>query len=85
MDILYWVVFGLIAGSIANHIDPRPSKGGILGSIILGIVGAVVGGYLGSALFGVGVTGFNLTSFIIAVFGALIALFVGGQLMKGIK
>lgn len=85
MDILYWVIFGLIAGSIANYIDPRPSEGGIFGSIALGIVGAVVGGYLGSALFGVGVTGFNLTSFIVAVLGALAALFVGRQLMKGLK
>lgn len=83
MDILYWAFFGLIAGSIANHIDSRPSKGGILGSIVLGIVGAVVGGYLGSALLGVGVSGFNLTSFVVAVLGALIALFVGRQLMKG--
>ena len=85
MDILYWAIFGLIAGSIANAIDPRPSEGGILGSIVLGIVGAVIGGYLGSALLGVGVTGFNLTSFIVAVLGALVALFVGRQLMKGLK
>ncbi len=85
MDILYWAIFGLIAGSIANYIDPRPSEGGILGSIVLGTVGAVVGGYLGSALFGVGVTGFNVTSFVVAVVGALVALFVGRQLMKGLK
>lgn len=85
MDIVYWAVFGLIAGSIANYIDPRPSEGGILGSIVLGVVGAVVGGYLGSALLGVSVTGFNITSFVVAVVGALIALFVGRQLMKGLK
>ena len=85
MDILYWALFGLIAGGIANHIDPRPSEGGILGAIVLGIIGAVVGGYLGSTFFGVGVTGFNVTSFVLAVVGALVVLFVGRQLMKGLK
>jgi len=81
MDILYWIVFGLIAGAIANFIAPS-SKGGILGSIILGIVGAVVGGYLGKMFFGVGVTGFNVTSFVVAVAGALLVLFVGNLLMR---
>lgn len=76
MDLLFWIVFGVIAGSIANMIDPRPSRGGILGSMILGIAGAVVGGWIGSALFGVGVSGFNLSSFIVAVIGALIVLWV---------
>ena len=82
MDIIIWLVFGLIAGAIANSIDPRPSKGGIVGSIVLGIVGAVVGGYLGEMFFGVGVTGFNLMSFAVAVAGALLLLFVGRLLMK---
>lgn len=77
MDFLVWIVFGLIVGSIANMIDPRPSRYGILGSIILGIVGALVGGWLGSTLFGVGVTGFNINSFIVAIIGALLLLWVG--------
>ncbi|MBI2033018.1 MAG: GlsB/YeaQ/YmgE family stress response membrane protein [Candidatus Levybacteria bacterium] len=75
MDILAWAAFGLIAGTIANIIDPRPSSGGILGSMVLGIVGALVGGFLANLVFGVGVTGFNLTSFVVAVIGALIVLF----------
>lgn len=82
MTILYWIVFGLIAGSIANFIAPS-SQGGILGSIILGIIGAVVGGYLGEKFFSVGVTGFNLTSFMVAVAGSLLVLFVGRLVMRG--
>ncbi|PIS21359.1 GlsB/YeaQ/YmgE family stress response membrane protein [candidate division WWE3 bacterium CG_4_10_14_0_2_um_filter_42_7] len=81
MTILYWIVFGLIAGSIANFIAPS-SQGGILGSIILGIIGAVVGGYLGQRFFDVGVTGFNLTSFMVAVAGSLLVLFIGRLLMR---
>ncbi|HSW89640.1 MAG TPA: GlsB/YeaQ/YmgE family stress response membrane protein [Patescibacteria group bacterium] len=75
MGALYWIVFGLIAGSIANFLSPF-SKGGIIGSIILGILGAIVGGYLGERFFGVGVTGFNVMSFVVAVAGSLLLLFV---------
>jgi len=74
MEILAWAVFGLIAGSIANMIDPSPSRGGLLGSMILGIVGAVVGGFLANMFFGIGVSGFNLSSFIVAIVGSLIVL-----------
>lgn len=81
MSILYWVLFGLIVGFIANFIGPV-SRGGIFGSIILGIVGAIVGGYLGQRFFGVGVTGFNLMSFVVAVAGALLVLLIGKLLMR---
>lgn len=81
MSILYWVVFGLIAGLIANFIAPS-SFGGIVGSIILGILGAVVGGYLGQKFFGVGVTGFNAKSFIVAVAGSLLVILIGKLLLR---
>jgi len=81
MDIIYWLIFGLITGSIANFI--APSSQGILGSIVLGIIGAVVGGYLGQMFFGVGVTGFNVMSFVVAVGGSLVVLFIARLLMHG--
>jgi uncharacterized membrane protein YeaQ/YmgE (transglycosylase-associated protein family) len=81
MTIIYWIIFGLIVGLIANFIAPG-FKGGVLGSIVLGIIGAVVGGYLGQRFFGVGVTGFNLMSFVVAVAGALLVVLVGGLLMR---
>ncbi len=82
MSIVAWVLFGLIVGVIANAIDPYPSQGGLLGSIVLGIVGAMVGGFLADLLFGVGVTGFNLPSFLVAVGGSLILLFIGRALNR---
>ncbi len=82
MSIIYWIIFGLIAGSIANFIAPS-SQRGFVGSIILGIIGAVVGGYLGQRFFGVGVTGFNLMSFVVAVAGSLVVLFISGLFMRG--
>jgi uncharacterized membrane protein YeaQ/YmgE (transglycosylase-associated protein family) len=49
----------------------------------LGIIGAVVGGYLGNRFFGVEVTGFNLMSFVVAVAGSLVVLFVSRLVMSG--
>lgn len=81
MSILYWIIFGLIVGVIANFIAPG-FKGGILGSILLGIIGAVVGGYLGQRFFGVGVTGFNLMSIVVALAGSLLVLFIARLFMR---
>ena len=81
MDIVYWVVFGLIAGSVANFISPT-GRGGIVASIILGIIGAIVGGFIGQMFFGVGVTGFNLSSFALAVIGSLVVIFVGNLITR---
>jgi len=84
-DIIFYIVFGLIAGGIANYIDPHPSSGGIVGYIVLGIVGSVVGGFIGGMLFGVGVTGFNISSFIVAILGSLLMLWVGRKFMSSKK
>ena len=83
MAIVYWIVFGLIAGSIANAIDPHKSQGGWLGSMVLGIVGAVIGGWLGSTFLGIDVSGFNLTSFVLAVVGSLLVLWVARMFTRG--
>jgi uncharacterized membrane protein YeaQ/YmgE (transglycosylase-associated protein family) len=44
MDIVTWIVIGLIAGSLASFVM-KGSGFGILGNIVLGIVGAVVGAW----------------------------------------
>lgn len=74
MNLISWAVFGILVGTIANVIDPRPLSGGILGAIVLGIGGALIGGFLGSALLGVGISGFNFSSFVVAVIGSLLVL-----------
>ena len=74
MNILTWIVFGLVVGIIANLIDPKPAQGGMSGTILLGVLGALLGGFLGDLIFGVGEIGFNLSSFIVAVIGSLILL-----------
>ncbi len=44
MDILTWILVGLVAGSLASFVS-RGSGYGIIGDILLGIVGAFVGGW----------------------------------------
>lgn len=82
MNILGWIMFGLITGIIANAIDPQPDKGGWMGAIILGICGGLVGGFLGNLVFGIGISGFNFPSFAVAILGSLFLLFVGRALGK---
>jgi uncharacterized membrane protein YeaQ/YmgE (transglycosylase-associated protein family) len=84
MNVLAWIVFGLIAGVIANMVDPRPASGGLLGAIVLGIAGALVGGFLANLIFGLTVTGFNFTSFAIAVLGSLLLLFIGRAFTRNV-
>ena len=76
MGILAWIVFGLIVGAVAKFIMPGRDPGGFIITIVLGIAGAFVGGWLATQ-FGLGsITGFDIRSFIIAVAGALILLFI---------
>lgn len=83
MGIITWIVFGLIVGVVAKFIMPGPGPGGIIVTILLGIVGAVLGGYIGH-LFGLGdLTGFNLHSMLLAVGGALLLLIAYRLLRKG--
>jgi uncharacterized membrane protein YeaQ/YmgE (transglycosylase-associated protein family) len=75
MGIISWIILGAIAGFIANLIVG--GREGVILTIILGIVGAVVGGYIAAALFHKGdVTGVNVESIVIAVLGAILVLFV---------
>lgn len=76
MGILLWILFGLIAGAIAKVLMPGEDPGGFIVTILIGIVGAVLGGWLGSAIFGVGVSGFNLPSFLVAIGGAVLLLII---------
>ncbi|MDE1146507.1 MAG: GlsB/YeaQ/YmgE family stress response membrane protein [Azospirillaceae bacterium] len=73
MTILGWIILGLISGYIASKIVNRSGSGVVL-DILLGIVGAFVGGFIFNELGGVGITGFNLYSMVVAVVGAIVVL-----------
>lgn len=80
MGIFTWLIIGLIAGIIAKVV--MGDKFGWIVTIILGIVGAFVGGWVSGLFGGPGVTGFNLTSIIVAAVGAIIVLFVYGLVAR---
>jgi uncharacterized membrane protein YeaQ/YmgE (transglycosylase-associated protein family) len=72
MDILLWIVFGLVVGIVAKLIMPGRDPGGIFITIVLGIVGAVAGGWVGR-MMGLYREG-EPVGFLMAVIGAVIVL-----------
>ena len=81
---IYWVVLGLIAGSLAKFLMPGRDPTGCIFTIILGIVGALIGGWVGTRIgWGTVNQGTrDLRSIAIATFGALILLLLG-RLVRG--
>jgi len=77
MGILLWIVFGGLAGWMASVIMKNNSNQGTVTDIIMGIIGAVVGGFLMGLVGQSGVDGFNLYSFIVAILGAIVVIYIG--------
>ncbi len=83
MDILAWIIVGLIAGLLASFVVGGIGYG-LIGDIIVGIVGAFIGGWLfremgWSSPFG-GLAG----TIFIAFIGAVLLLFVL-RLLRGAR
>jgi uncharacterized membrane protein YeaQ/YmgE (transglycosylase-associated protein family) len=75
MDIVLWIIFGAIAGWVADLI--MKSDHGVIEDIILGIVGALIGGFIMNTIGQPGVTGFNIYSLVVSVIGAIVLIFLG--------
>ena len=71
--LIFWIIVGLIVGALAKWILPGPDLGGIIVTIILGMVGAVLGGWLLS-LVGIGGGGGWISSILAGLIGALVLL-----------
>ncbi|MDN3670780.1 GlsB/YeaQ/YmgE family stress response membrane protein [Echinicola jeungdonensis] len=77
MEIIWWLIFGLIAGALAKWIMPGRDPGGIFITILIGIGGAFVGGIIGRALGFESAGGSSLGwGLVWAVIGALIILYI---------
>ena len=74
---------GLIAGALGKLLMPGDDPGGIIVTILLGIVGAFVGGFVVNLLGGAGVTGFNLWSILVATIGSIILLAIYRLIVGG--
>lgn len=83
LTILAYIVIGLLGGAIAKAILPGKQGGGLLITMILGIVGALLGGFLGGLLFDVKYTEiFSFQGLVFSVLGALLILFIYGLMNK---
>ena len=82
MNILLWIIFGALAGWLASKVMHRDAQMGAIANIVVGIVGAFLGGFLLTQVGGPAVTGFNLMSLVVAVFGAIVLLFLVGLVRR---
>ena len=74
MGILSLIVVGLIAGLLAKLVMPGRDPGGLIITTLIGIAGAFIGGLVVQFLGGVGATGINIWSILVAALGAIILL-----------
>jgi uncharacterized membrane protein YeaQ/YmgE (transglycosylase-associated protein family) len=82
MGVLSWIVLGLVVGILAKWIMPGPDPGGMVVTTLLGVAGAFVGGFIGSAIGLGSVSGFNLGSLALATGGAILLLW-GHRQIRG--
>jgi uncharacterized membrane protein YeaQ/YmgE (transglycosylase-associated protein family) len=82
MNIIAWIVLGILAGAIAKAIYPGAQNVGILGTMILGIIGAFIGGSLVTLIqtgtLAITAAGLSIPGVFVAVLGALIAIYLWG-------
>jgi uncharacterized membrane protein YeaQ/YmgE (transglycosylase-associated protein family) len=79
MGFFAFLLLGLIAGAIAKAILPGRQGGGWLATLVLGVVGALLGGFIGSALFGADLNEFfSIETWLLAIGGSLIVLLIYG-------
>ena len=76
MDILAWIVVGVIAGFLAKAVVPGEGPGGVLGDLVIGIVGAIIGGWIMHSAGRAGPSGIDLWSIFVAFVGAVVLLLI---------
>ena len=76
MGIIGWILLGLLAGLIARAVLPGEQPGGIIVTVIVGIVGAIIAGFITKAIgFGDPIDEFfDLSTWLAAIIGAILLL-----------
>ena len=83
MSFLGFLLLGLIAGAIAKAILPGRQGGGWIATLVLGVIGALLGGFLGSAIFGVDLNEFfSISTWLLAIGGSIIVLLIYGLITR---
>jgi uncharacterized membrane protein YeaQ/YmgE (transglycosylase-associated protein family) len=73
MNIIGWLLFGLIVGAIAKFLMPGRDPGGWIVTILLGIAGSFVGGFLATTIMG---RQEQVAGWIGSIIGAIVLLFI---------
>jgi uncharacterized membrane protein YeaQ/YmgE (transglycosylase-associated protein family) len=76
MGFIIWLIVGGIIGWLASLVMRTDAQQGLFLNIVVGIIGALLGGFVGGALFGWDVSGFNLGSILVAFIGAVLFLLI---------
>jgi uncharacterized membrane protein YeaQ/YmgE (transglycosylase-associated protein family) len=82
MNVVWWLIIGLIAGFIARALVPGRDNMGMLGTLVLGLIGSLVGGFLGSLLTS-NDADFSPSGLIGSIIGSVIALLVYRAVTRG--
>jgi uncharacterized membrane protein YeaQ/YmgE (transglycosylase-associated protein family) len=70
MSILAWIALGLLAGVVVGFCTGLRGRD-LLGTAVVGTLGAVIGGFMASVLLGLDISGVDGTSVLVAAIGAL--------------
>ncbi|MBK9970668.1 MAG: GlsB/YeaQ/YmgE family stress response membrane protein [Actinobacteria bacterium] len=75
MNIVGWIVVGLLAGLFARWIT-RDDKSGCIYTVAVGVLGALIGGALMQAAGHKGINDFDMRAILVAALGAVLLLLV---------
>jgi uncharacterized membrane protein YeaQ/YmgE (transglycosylase-associated protein family) len=86
MNIIAWVVLGLLAGAIAKAIVPGDQGGSWLSTLLLGVAGAFIGGtlhtFIQTGTLQLAAPGLSIPGVFVAVLGAIIAIYLYGLVAR---
>ena len=75
MNVVWWLLIGLVAGALARLLVPGRDPMGIGGTLVLGLVGSLIGGFLGD-LLDKGNDDLSPAGLLGSVIGAIVALLI---------
>lgn len=83
INFIVWILFGALVGWVASKIMNTDAQQGAIANIVVGILGSLIGGIIAEKLWGTGVTGFNIGSFLVSLAGATLLIFVVKLFSRG--
>ena len=76
LNIISWIVIGLLAGAIAGWFVPGRERNGCIGTTLIGVAGGLLGGWVWTELLDQDRAGGFLGALLIAVLGSAIVLLI---------